>query len=229
MSFTAVRRSLDYVKRDVETRKSNACDEAHFAREHYVIPSQGNVDESGDTLDKKFNKAIKVAEVQTQTVNDMATQTDTSCVDKRNAQNVLSKIHEDPYVGRSFVGKNEEVPQLSLDSAEQFEGLDQIEEISLPRIGTMSEISLHETTSSIKTETGTEISISTRDITCSFMSKEFNKYLNLEVNIFHWIHTSICVCLLCVHILIGYSTVLYFSFSFFIFFFIDREANKRRG
>ena len=60
-----------------------------------------------------------------------------------------------------------------------FEDLDQIEEISLPsKLRSMSEISLHETTSSIRTETGTEISISTRDVTCSF-----NKYLDLEVSV----------------------------------------------
>lgn len=71
----------------------------------------------------------------------------------------------------------EEIPQLSLESFDKFEDFDQIENVSVPsRLHTMSEISLHETTSSIRTETGTEISISTRDVTCSF-----NKYLDSEV------------------------------------------------
>jgi len=112
-----------------------------------------------------------MAEVQTQTVNDIATQTDIS-TDERNAKNRLSEIHENAYEPLL-----REVPQLSLESTEQFEDLDQIEETSLPsRIKTMSEISLHETTSSIKTETGTEISISTRGVKCSF-----NQYIDSEV------------------------------------------------
>lgn len=123
---------------------------------------------------------VRVAEVQTQTVNDMATQTDTPAAKRNMQMDRFLEIRGNLYE-RSFSGENE-VPQLSLDSAEQFEDLDQIEEISLPsRIRTMSEISLHETTSSIKTETGTEISISTRDVTCSF-----NKYLDLEVITFYY-------------------------------------------
>ncbi|RLU25479.1 hypothetical protein DMN91_001635 [Ooceraea biroi] len=164
---------FDYTKRDInEAWKSN--DDAHFTRDHY-IPNQENIDESSNNRAKPVKTLVKVAEVQTQTVNDMATQTDT-LADKRNVQKdrfleIRGNLYE-----RSFPGENE-VPQLSLDSAEQFEDLDQIEEISLPsKIRTMSEISLHETTSSIKTETGTEISISTRDVTCSF-----NKYLDLEI------------------------------------------------
>lgn len=173
-----IRRPFDYVKKDiVKMRKSNICEETHFAREYHVT-NQGNIDESGENPGKLHKTTVKVAEVQTQTVNDMATQTD-AYMDKRNMQSALSEIHGSTY-GRSFVRKNE-VPQISLDSVEQFENLDQIDEMSLPRIGTMSEISLHETTSSIRTETGTEISISTRDIT--FKSRDFSKYLNLEVNI----------------------------------------------
>lgn len=118
---------------------------------------------------------VKVAEVQTQTVNDIATQTYSNIsADERNMQNRLSE--NETY--ESFSRENK-IPQLSLESVEQFEDLDQVEEISLPsRIRTMSEISLHETTSSIKTETGTEISISTRGVTCSF-----NQYIGSEVSI----------------------------------------------
>lgn len=184
--LTATWNPADYIKKDIaEPRKSS--DEAHFNREHY-IPNQGNVDEAGYGFNYgKFNKAVvKVAEVQTQTVNDIATQTDISA-DERNAQNRLSEIRENAY--EPFLRENE-IPQLSLDSAEQFEDLDQIEEISLPsRIRTMSEISLHETTSSIKTETGTEISISTRGVTCSF-----NQYIGSEVSIFRCICMYIYIC-----------------------------------
>ncbi|XP_011062939.1 PREDICTED: centrosome-associated protein 350-like isoform X3 [Acromyrmex echinatior] len=166
----------DYVKKDIaELRKSS--DETHFNREHY-ISNQGNVDESGYGFNYgKFNKTVgvKVVEVQTQTVNDIATQTDISA-DERNAQNRLTEIRDRENVYESFLRGNK-VPQLSLDSAEQFEDLDQIEQASVPsRIRTMSEISLHETTSSIKTETGTEISISTRGVTCSF-----NQYIGSEI------------------------------------------------
>ncbi|KAK1124482.1 hypothetical protein K0M31_006833 [Melipona bicolor] len=109
-------------------------------------------------------------------MNDMATQTDIRST-RRNVQNRCSEIYGISYE-QEFVGDNE-IPHLSLDSVEQFGDLDQIEEISLSsKLRTMSEISLHETTSSIRTETGTEISISTRDIICSF-----NKYLDLEVSI----------------------------------------------
>ncbi|XP_018340895.1 PREDICTED: uncharacterized protein LOC108747724 isoform X3 [Trachymyrmex septentrionalis] len=167
---------VDYVKKDIaEPRKSS--DEIHFNREHY-IPNQGNIDESGYGFNYgKFNKTVgvKVAEVQTQTVNDIATQTDISA-DERNAQNRLTEIRDRENVYESFLRENK-VSQLSLDSAEQFEDLDQIEQASVPsRIRTMSEISLHETTSSIKTETGTEISISTRGVTCSF-----NQYIGSEI------------------------------------------------
>lgn len=129
-----------------------------------------------DNVNKITKPVVKAVEVQTQTVNDMATQTDIRPT-RRNVQNRCSEICGIPYE-QEFIGDSE-VPHLSLDSVEQFEDLDQIEEISLPsKLRTMSEISLHETTSSIRTETGTEISISTRDVTCSF-----NKYLDLEVSI----------------------------------------------
>lgn len=127
-------------------------------------------------------------EVQTQTVNDMATQTDTY-IDKRKVQNRFAEIHGSVYE-RSFLGESENA-QLTLDSTEQFKDIGQLEEVSQSRIRTMSEISLHETTSSIKTETGTEISISTRDLTCSYKSKEFNKYLGLEVNIYYYYNVLI--------------------------------------
>lgn len=128
-----------------------------------------------DNINKVNKPVVKAVEVQTQTVNDIATQTEIRST-RRNVQSRCSEIHGISYE-RGFAGDSE-VPQLSLDSAEQFEDLDQIEEISLPsKLRTMSEISLHETTSSIRTETGTEISISTRDVTCSF-----NKYLDLEVS-----------------------------------------------
>ncbi|XP_024881871.1 centrosome-associated protein 350-like isoform X1 [Temnothorax curvispinosus] len=136
--------------------------------------NQGNVDEGYGFNCGKFNKAVvKVAEVQTQTVNDIATQTDISA-NERNVQNRLSEMRENPY--EPFLRRNE-MSQLPVSSAIQFEDLDQIEEMSRPsRMRTMSEISLHETTSSIKTETGTEISISTRDVTCSF-----NKVIDSQI------------------------------------------------
>lgn len=67
--------------------------------------------------------------------------------------------------------------QLSLNSENRYEDMDRVEEISLPRkFRTMSEISLHETTSSKKTETNTEINISAQVVICSF-----NKYMAFEV------------------------------------------------
>lgn len=128
-----------------------------------------------DNVNKVIKPAVKAVEVQTQTMNDMATQTDVRS--RRNVQSRCSEICGTSYE-QEFVEDNE-IPHLSLDSVEQFGDLDQIEEISLSnKLRTMSEISLHETTSSIRTETGTEISISTRDIICSF-----NKYLDFEVSI----------------------------------------------
>ncbi|EFN78719.1 golgin subfamily B member 1 [Harpegnathos saltator] len=164
---------LNYAKKDIaNTRKLYACDDMHFIREHYAS-NQASVDETNDNFKAKI---IKVAEVQTQTVNDIATQTDTY-VGKRNAQNKLSDI---PMYERSSLGENER-PHLSLDSADQFEDLDQVEGTSVTNRITMSEISVHETTSSIKTETGNEISISTRDLTCLIRNKEFKKYLQLHL------------------------------------------------
>ncbi|XP_072744766.1 uncharacterized protein [Anoplolepis gracilipes] len=165
------RNSIDYAKKNV-AEIWRPSDEAHFNRKYYVLTNQSKVDES--TSINYGNKAVKVAEVQTQTVNDIATQTNISA-DKQNAQNKLSEIIEKIYERSSSV--ENDIPQQSLNSIEQFENLDQIEDISVPsRIRTMSEISLHETTSSIKTETGTEISISTRDVTFSI-----NQYLDLEI------------------------------------------------
>lgn len=143
--FTVPSNLLDYMKKNVEIRKPN---------------DEGNVDESNKTYGK-LNKAV--AEIQTQTVNDMATQTDLS-LNERNAENKLSKIREKVY--EQLLAGNQ-VSQLSLDS--KYETLDQVEDdISLPKIkNVMSEFSiLHETTSSKKTETGTEIV--SRDVTCSF-------------------------------------------------------------
>jgi hypothetical protein len=121
-----------------------------------------------DSKNKIQKPAIKVVEVQTQTANDIATQTDTTlCQRTINTDTAYSKLLIDPG----------ECPHISLNSEDRYEDMDRVEDISLPsKIRTMSEISLHETTSSIKTETGTEISISTRDVTYSF-----NKYLDLEV------------------------------------------------
>ncbi|XP_053984383.1 centrosome-associated protein 350-like isoform X1 [Hylaeus volcanicus] len=142
-------------------------DKAHY-------PTSPTTVNEFDNLHKMNKPVVKAVEVQTQTVNDMATQTEIRST-RRNVQSRCSEICGVSYE-RGFAGDSE-IPQLSLDSAEQFEDLDQIEEISLPsKLRTMSEISLHETTSSIRTETGTEISISTRDITCSF-----NKYIDLEI------------------------------------------------
>ncbi|XP_043510376.1 centrosome-associated protein 350-like isoform X2 [Frieseomelitta varia] len=127
-----------------------------------------------DNVNKVIKPVVKAVEVQTQTMNDIATQTNIRST-RRNVQSRCSEICGMSYE-QEFVGDNE-IPHLSLDSVEQFGDLDQIEEISLSsKLRTMSEISLHETTSSIRTETGTEISISTRDIICSF-----NKYLDFEI------------------------------------------------
>lgn len=66
----------------------------------------------------------------------------------------------------------------SLNLGGGYENATRLDDISLSKkVRTMSEISLHETTSSIRTESGTEISISLRDVTCSF-----NKNLDLEVS-----------------------------------------------
>ncbi|XP_012258879.2 centrosome-associated protein 350-like [Athalia rosae] len=139
-----------------------------------VKQSQDTIGGADYALRKHNRLPVSVIEVQTQTANDIATQTEAPRVRRR---------HTSP--GRQIPGITyqrgsaaiEEIPQLSLESFDQFEECDQIENISLPsRMHTMSEISLHETTSSIRTETGTEISISRRDVTCSF-----NKYLDSEL------------------------------------------------
>lgn len=150
-------------------------DDTHGVRKYHV-PIQGDVDESSDNYGK-FNKAVvKVVEMQTQTVNDMATQTDIY-INKRKMSEVHGNVYE-----RSLLEESENV-HLTLDSIEQFKDLGQLEEISQSKIKAMSEINLHETTSSIKTD-GTEISISTRDLT--YKSEEVNKYLGLEVNIYYY-------------------------------------------
>lgn len=176
--FITVWDSIDGAKKNVAEMWRQS-DEAHFNRKYYVPANQINIDELAGI--NYGNKAVvKVAEVQTQTVNDIATQTNISA-NKQNAQDKLLEIIEKMYEQSSSV--ENDIPQQSLNSIEQFENLDQIEDISVPsRIRTMSEISLHETTSSIKTETGTEISISTRDVTFSI-----NQYLDLEVTIFYFI------------------------------------------
>ncbi|XP_076294744.1 uncharacterized protein LOC143215959 isoform X2 [Lasioglossum baleicum] len=163
-------RNIDDMEHSTEISKSHK----HVATDKKHCTTTQTMTNYFDSQSKINKPAVKAVEVQTQTVNDMATQTDIRS-SRRNVQSRCSEICGISYE-RGFPGDSE-VPQLSLDSAEQFEDLDQIEEISLPsKLRTMSEISLHETTSSIRTETGTEISISTRDITCSF-----NKYLDLEI------------------------------------------------
>nr|XP_031849069.1 centrosome-associated protein 350-like isoform X1 [Nomia melanderi]XP_031849070.1 centrosome-associated protein 350-like isoform X1 [Nomia melanderi] len=163
-------RSIDDMEHCIEISKLHK----HVATDKMHYTTTQTMTNDFDNQNKINKPAVKAVEVQTQTVNDMATQTEIRPT-RRNVQSRCSEMCGIPYE-RGFVGDSE-VPQLSLDSAEQFEDLDQIEEISLPsKLRTMSEISLHETTSSIRTETGTEISISTRDITCSF-----NKYLDLEI------------------------------------------------
>lgn len=173
------RNSIDYPKKNV-TEIWRPSDEAHFNRKYYVLTNQTNVGES-EGINYGNKAVIKVAEVQTQTVNDIATQTNISA-DKQNKQNNSPEMIEKLYEVSSSM--ENDIAEHSLNSIEQFENLDQIEDISVPsKIKTMSEISLHETTSSIKTETGTEISISTRDVTFSI-----NQYLDLEVIIFYYIY-----------------------------------------
>lgn len=123
---------------------------------------------TSDTHTKRSKKIdLEVAEVQTQTANDIATQTDVLDIHKNGSSKMCEIVH-----GLSL-------PQFSVNPSNHLSGdFNHLDDLSLPnKIRTMSEISLHETTSSIKTETGTEISISTRDVTCSF-----NKYLDSEVN-----------------------------------------------
>lgn len=157
-----------------DKRMTNKIDEATFIDEQSFMKKE-DTDEQNNNLRKRTKSVIEVAEVQTQTVNDIGTQTDIY-PGRRNLSNRFLEIHENAH-GQELSLEDCEIPLLSLGSRDQFEDLDQLEDLSLPsKVRTMSEISLHETTSSIKTETGTEISISTRDVTCSF-----NKYLDLEV------------------------------------------------
>ncbi|KAK0161107.1 hypothetical protein PV327_009620 [Microctonus hyperodae] len=142
-----------------------------------------NSDNIDEMKEKKLSavSSIKMAAVHTQTANDIATQTDLPKLTRQNLDNRdLSRQY--PGITYSRGSSNNDLPQQissqSLNDELDDDVEDQLEEISLPNkaMRTMSEISLHETTSSIKTETGTEISISTCDVTCSF-----NKYLDLEM------------------------------------------------
>ncbi|XP_031779180.1 centrosome-associated protein 350 isoform X1 [Nasonia vitripennis] len=162
---------------DVERSKLSSADLKRHAgssqNDHKDTESKRTDFESVDNKDDGKNKTqkllVKVAEVQTQTANDIATQTDTTTLypHGHNTSLVYSRVSAD----------HNELPHVSLNSEDRYEDMDRVEDISLPsKMRTMSEISLHETTSSIKTETGTEISISTRGVTCSF-----NKYLDLEM------------------------------------------------
>lgn len=138
--------------------------------------SKRNSSEKMDNnANKSFASLVKVAEVQTQTANDIATQTDVKFCQSR----IFSRLEElSGITYQRGPSGTWDIPPLSLESLGQDDDIGQVDDISLPsKIRGMSEISLHETTSSIKTETGTEISISTRDVTCSF-----NKDLALEVS-----------------------------------------------
>ncbi|XP_074115478.1 uncharacterized protein LOC141538084 isoform X2 [Cotesia typhae] len=122
------------------------------------------------TTPEENKTSVQVAEVQTQTANDIATQTETLFTRDNNQPQLL---HHEIINAPEYLSNP---PKISLKTIE-FDDFNQFEDISQPsKIRTMSEISLHETTSSIKTETGTEINISTRDVTCSF-----NKDIDLEM------------------------------------------------
>ena len=127
----------------------------------------------------KIQKVIvKVAEAQTQTANDMATQTD---INYRKSSIETKNIEDHSILSRTMQTSSDTngIPQSSFNSEDKYESIDQFEDSIPNKMRSVSEISLHETTSSIKTETGTEISISTRGVTCSF-----NKFLDLEVSKF---------------------------------------------
>ena len=130
-----------------------------------------------DNANKRFKSLVKVSEVQTQTANDIATQTDV----KFSQSRILNRLEElSGITYQRGPPSSWDIPRLSLESLAPDDDFGQVDDISLTsKMRGMSEISLHETTSSIKTETGTEISISTRDVTCSF-----NKDLALEVSYF---------------------------------------------
>ncbi|XP_033226726.1 uncharacterized protein LOC117179148 [Belonocnema kinseyi] len=139
-----------------------------------VTSKRNSFEKMDNNVNKSFKSLVKVAEVQTQTANDIATQTDLQfCKSK-----ILSRLEElSGITYQRGPSSTWDIPRLSLESLGQEEDIGQVDDISLTsKIRGMSEISLHETTSSIKTETGTEISISTRDVTCSF-----NKDLELEM------------------------------------------------
>ncbi|XP_014221172.1 centrosome-associated protein 350-like [Trichogramma pretiosum] len=124
--------------------------------------------DSNEIKEDSSNKSQrpKVVEVQTQTVNDMGTQTENTSLSQTNISNSLI-----------YSFNASEIPHTSINAEDRYESMDRVEDMSMPnRMRAMSEISLHETTSSIKTETGTEISISTRGVTYSF-----NKHLDLEM------------------------------------------------
>lgn len=155
----------DSFRQRIDVEKSNETEKQTDYRD-----SESEFVETANDASKTKKSSVEVAEVQTQTANDMATQTDTTlCQRGVNTSLVFSS---------SILNNPHEISLSSMNSDDKYEDMDRVEDISLPgKMRTLSEISLHETTSSIKTETGTEISISTRDITCAF-----NKYLDLEVN-----------------------------------------------
>ena len=171
-SFSESLRQVIDVERSRQSNDDVKKQSVSLQTDYKDIESSNIESESFDSKEDDRNKiqktTVKVVEVQTQTANDIATQTEMMlCQRGVNTSLEYSRISIDP----------DDIPHLSLNSEDRYENMDRVENISLPsKIRTMSEISLHETTSSIKTETGTEISISTRDVTCSF-----NKYLDLEV------------------------------------------------
>ncbi|XP_057333522.1 centrosome-associated protein 350-like [Microplitis mediator] len=171
-----VENSLYNVKQDQAREKLQMQQLMADTNKHNSIPSKVHQVNSNDLIAKENidieddKVSVKVAEVQTQTANDIATQTDTLFTRDNNESRLL--YPEITYTTESSIN----TPKMSLKTIE-FEDFNQLDDISLPnKMRTMSEISLHETTSSIKTETGTEINISTRDVTCSF-----NKDIDLEM------------------------------------------------
>ncbi|CAG5084503.1 Similar to CEP350: Centrosome-associated protein 350 (Homo sapiens) [Cotesia congregata] len=171
-----VENSLYNVKQNQERKKLQMQRLMHDTNDSSPITEKANEINNDhlmlkDDITPEENKtSVQVAEVQTQTANDIATQTETLFTRDNNQPQLLHHeiIHAPEYSSNP--------PKISLKTIE-FDDFNQFEDISQPsKIRTMSEISLHETTSSIKTETGTEINISTRDVTCSF-----NKDIDLEM------------------------------------------------
>ena len=156
------------------TKKGNVVDQEDVPSHRTSVRNSSET--ADDNSHKKIKPLVKVAEVQTQTANDIATQTDVNF----SQSNMLTRLEE--LSGITYQRgpiRTWDIPRLSLESLDQGDDFGHVDDISLSsKMRAMSEISLHETTSSIKTETGTEISISTRDVTCSF-----NKDLALEVSI----------------------------------------------